>query len=139
MAEGLQIPEHAIEWKFIRASGPGGQHVNKTSSACEGRLVVPAQDWIPEAVKQRLLEQQRKYVNSESAIVVSSQEERSQHQNRARVLRRFQDMINQAMIEPKVREMMTGVSDVTKANWIREKKQRSSLKSLRIVDHRKDY
>jgi protein subunit release factor B len=91
------IPEGAIELKFIRSSGPGGQKVNKTSSACEGRFSIPLASWLPPDVKQRLLSQQQTYINSKSELIVASEEERSQHQNRARVFAKMQVMIDQCV------------------------------------------
>jgi len=129
------IPPAAVDLKFVKSSGPGGQHVNKTSSACEGRMDVRSAAWLPSAVKSRLLRQQKAYCNAKDELIVSSQEERSQHRNRARVLAKMQEMVDQAWPEPKIREMITGVSEVTKSNWIAEKKFRSKLKDSRRVHH----
>jgi ribosome-associated protein len=123
-----KIPDGAIELKFIKSSGPGGQHVNKTSSACEARMQLA---WLPSEVRLRLAQQQRTHLNDRNELVVTSQEERSQHRNRAKVVAKLQTMVDLAFVEPKVRQLVTDVSEQTKANWIREKRLRSAVKQAR--------
>ena len=113
--------------------------MNKTSTACEGRLVVKDATWMPDEVKARLLEQQHHRLNSKQELIVSNQDDRSQARNRARVLAKMQEMVDQALVEPKTRQLVTEPSEHTKSNWIAEKKTRSRLKDTRRSTFRDDY
>ena len=135
----LAIPDGAIEFKFVRSSGPGGQHVNKTSSACEGRLAIKEAFWLPEDVKARLIEQQNHRLNTKYELVVCSQQERSSHRNREIVVQQMQAMIDEALVEPKVRELISTPSEQTKKKWTEEKRERSKIKALRRSNFRDEF
>lgn len=125
-----EIPSHLIELKFVRSSGPGGQNVNKVSSACEARVQV-SKLGLPEGVKQRLMEQQRNRINNKFELVVDCQEDRSQHRNREKSIRKLNEFVRQAFIEPKERIVQRSPPEKTKEKWREEKARRRSIKDLR--------
>jgi ribosome-associated protein len=86
------IPESEIEISAIRASGPGGQHVNKVSSAIHLRFDVVASS-LPEAIKQKVLKLKDSRVTVDGKIVIKAQNFRSQEKNRADALIRLEEML----------------------------------------------
>jgi len=89
------IPESEIEMVQIRASGPGGQHVNKVSSAIHLRFDVRASS-LPQTVKQRLLQLADTRLSSDGVIVIKAQSYRSQEKNRADALARLEELLLKA-------------------------------------------
>lgn len=126
----ISIDADEIEERFARASGPGGQHVNKTSSAVELRFDVAASPSLPQAVKERLAALAGRRLNNEGVLVLFSQGERSQEMNRQEVRERLLDLIREATLVPKKRRP-TRPSRAAKAKRVDAKKQRSGVKALR--------
>lgn len=96
------VAEHEVEFSAIRAQGPGGQHVNKTSTAVQLRFNVAASG-LPEAVRARLLARSDNRLTTDGVIVIKAQGTRSQEKNKAEALRRLQDLIALAEHVPRVR------------------------------------
>jgi ribosome-associated protein len=96
------IPQQALEFRFVHASGPGGQHVNKTATAVELRVQLSALELAPDTLR-RLRQQQRNRINKEGELVVFAERYRSQLKNRQDALARLEDIIAQASIRPKQR------------------------------------
>jgi ribosome-associated protein len=119
-----------VDFKFVRSSGPGGQHVNKVSTACEARINV-ARLSLPAAVLERLVAQQKNRINGEMELVVDSQTDRSQHRNRERCIEKLQFIFDQAFIEPKERIVQVAPPEKTKEKWREEKRHRKELKDSR--------
>ncbi|MBT4161272.1 MAG: aminoacyl-tRNA hydrolase [Gammaproteobacteria bacterium] len=92
MLKLTDIPESEIEISAIRASGPGGQHVNKVSSAIHLRFDVVASS-LPEAIKQKVLKLKDSRVTVDGKIVIKAQNFRSQEKNRADALIRLEEML----------------------------------------------
>lgn len=126
----IVIGDDELEWKFIRASGPGGQNVNKVSSAVQLRFLLPFNTSLPVAVRNRLRAIGGHKLNDDGTILISARSERSQEQNRRNALQRLAAMINAAMVEPKVRKK-TRPTKASKERRIETKKRRSSTKSGR--------
>ncbi|WJW76397.1 alternative ribosome rescue aminoacyl-tRNA hydrolase ArfB [Thiohalobacter sp. IOR34] len=98
----LHIPEQEIEISAIRAQGPGGQKVNKASSAIHLRFDIAASS-LPDAVKERLLTLRDRRISKDGVIVIKAQAARSQEKNREAALQRLRELILRAMQQPKPR------------------------------------
>lgn len=98
----LQLADHEIEFSAINASGPGGQHVNKTSSAIQLRFDI-ASSSLPRAIKQRLLARQDSRISKEGVLVIKSQEARSQLRNKEEAIERLKEIILAATVVPRKR------------------------------------
>jgi ribosome-associated protein len=130
MTAAPSIPDDAIELKFIRAGGPGGQNVNKVASAVQLRLDLNRWPALPAAARQRLRRLAGKRLTDEDVIVISAQRLRTQEQNRRDAMARLQEMIDAAMIEPKIRRA-TRPTRASKERRIQGKVERGTIKKGR--------
>jgi ribosome-associated protein len=126
----IGIDSDELEEKFVRASGPGGQHVNTTSSAVELRFDVRGSPSLPQAVKVRLEVLAGSRLTQDGVIVLFGQGERSQHMNRAELRERLFALIREATVVPKKRRP-TKPSRAAKARRVDDKKARSGVKAMR--------
>lgn len=126
----ILIPDEQFEWKFIRSSGPGGQNVNKVSSAVQLRFLLPINTTLPAAAKNRLRRLAGQKLIDDGSILFQSRSERSQEQNRREALDRLGALIRAALIEPKVRKK-TRPTRASKERRIESKKRRGSTKQQR--------
>jgi len=102
VAPGIEVAERELEERFVRASGPGGQNVNKVATAVELRFDVNASS-LPEEVKQRLVSLAGRRVTAEGVLVIDSRVHRSQLQNREAARERLLDLLRRATHKPKAR------------------------------------
>ena len=116
--------------KAARASGPGGQHVNKTSSAIELRFDVRGSPSLPDDVKLRLASLAGSRMTQDGVMVLFAQEHRSQEMNRQASRERLADLMRQAAIRPKVRRP-TRPTLASKVRRLDSKTRRSGVKGLR--------
>ncbi|KAL3940901.1 MAG: hypothetical protein SGBAC_004644 [Bacillariaceae sp.] len=127
----VSIPEDKLEFSFVRASGSGGQNVNKLSTKVEIRFHVMQADWIPMEVRERLSTQQSNRINKEGYISITSQENRTQGMNRKAAIDKLKVMILEAWPRPKIRKQRKGISQGEKRRRKEFKKKRSETKSNR--------
>ena len=123
----IAIGDEELEWKFIRSSGPGGQNVNKVSSAVQLRFLLGQNHSLPPAVRQRLRRLAGQRAIDDGSILIASRSERSQEQNRRAALQRLEALIRHALVEPKIRRK-TRPTLASKERRIESKKKRGNTK-----------
>src|SRR3981081_914306 len=126
----ISIDERELEERFIRASGPGGQNVNKLSTAVQLRFDVRHSPSLPDAARMRLERLAGKRLTRDGVIVISAQRHRTQERNRQDALDRLIELIERASVTPTPRRP-TRPTRGSKERRLGSKKNRSSIKSLR--------
>jgi ribosome-associated protein len=126
----LSIDEDEIAWRAARASGPGGQHVNKTSTAVELRFDVAGSPSLPEDVKARLARLAGTRMTQEGVLVLFAQNRRSQELNRQDARARLVELIRRATEKPKPRKK-TKPTYASKLKRLEGKSRRSGVKAMR--------
>jgi len=129
ISAAVSIPDEEIEMQAIRAQGAGGQNVNKVSSAIHLRFDIAASS-LPEAYKERLLQQRDRRISSDGILIIKAQQHRSQEKNRADALHRLQEVIRAANIVQKKRRP-TRQSLGAKKRRLEGKSRRGQIKALR--------
>lgn len=126
----IQLNDEEIVERFVRASGPGGQHVNTASTAVELRFDAMASPSLPEEVKHRLARIAGARMNQEGVIVIFAQSHRSQEMNRQDARARLVDLIARATHRPKPRKK-TKPTYASKLKRLEGKAKRSGVKAMR--------
>jgi ribosome-associated protein len=126
----IAIDPGEIEETFVRSAGPGGQHVNKTSSAVQLRFDVRHSPSLPDDVRQRLERLAGRRLTLDGVLVLVAQGERSQKRNREEALERLVELVRAAAQRPTPRRK-TKPSKASKRRRLDDKKKHGTLKSLR--------
>ena len=128
--ERISIDERELEERFIRASGPGGQNVNKLASAVQLRFDVRGSVNLPDAVRARLERLAGRRLTRQGVLVITAQRHRTQERNRQDALDRLIELIRRAAVAP-VRRRPTRPGAGARERRLQSKKRRGSVKDLR--------
>lgn len=126
----LSIPMSEIELTAIRASGPGGQHVNKTSSAIQLRFYIPASEALDKEQKSRLFAYSDNHISENGVVIIKAQNHRSQARNQDEALKRFKDLLKAAFRKEKKRKPTRPTRGSVRRR-LKAKKIRGEKKALR--------
>jgi ribosome-associated protein len=136
ITDTIGIEERELDERFVRASGPGGQNVNKVSTAVELRFDVRGST-LPPDVKQRLIALAGSRITGDDVLLIDSREHRTQALNREAARARLIALLQLAAKRPKTRRA-TKPKRAAKEKRLESKRQRSEVKSLRSRSHRGD-
>ncbi len=126
----LYVDERELTFEFVRASGPGGQNVNKVATAVQLRFDAARSPSLPEPVRARLLKLAGKRVKADGVLIIEARRYRSQEQNRFDAIQRFTELVRKASTEPKPRKK-TKPTRAAKEERLKKKRKRGEVKKLR--------
>ena len=129
VTDTISVPESEVQERFVRASGPGGQNVNKVATAVQLRFNVAASS-LPEDVKHRLAKLAGSRMTQDGDVLIESREHRTQAQNREAARERLAALIKQASVKPR-RRRKTKPSKSSVEKRLVTKKIRSQQKAFR--------
>lgn len=130
LPEAPTIPEEELEESFVRASGPGGQNVNKVSTAVELRFDVRHSPSLPPMVRARLARMAGRRLTKDGVLVIRADRFRTQEQNRADARARLQELVEEASKEQKPR-IKTRPTKASKERRLESKTRRAHVKKGR--------
>lgn len=122
--------EKDLTWSFVRASGPGGQNVNKVATAAQLRFDLAGTQSLEPAVKQRLRSLAGRRVTEDGALIIVARSRRTQEGNRREALERLAELVARALVAPKARKS-TRPTRASRERRLASKTQRRTTKQLR--------
>jgi len=130
ITENIAIDEREIKQEFIHASGPGGQNVNKVSSAVQLRFNVASSPSLPDDIRKRLVCLAGRKITEEGVLIIHAQRFRTQERNRQDAFNRLVKLIRKASERPKVRHKTKPTLE-SKRRRLEEKRRRGEAKRMR--------
>ncbi len=130
ITDDIAIGEDELTEEFIRSAGPGGQNVNKTSTAVQLRFNVRSSPSLPEDVRARLMTLAGRKMTVEGELVIVSRRFRSQSENRREAVERLTELIRAASERPRARRK-TRMTRASKLRWLKTKRLRGAVKKTR--------
>jgi ribosome-associated protein len=130
ITETIAIDESEIQEQFIRASGPGGQHVNRAATAVQLRFDASHSPSLPSSVRKRLIRLAGSRMTKDGVLVIQVGRFRSQDRNRHEAMERLVELIQEAARKPKVRRK-TKPPRASRERRLKDKRRRSEIKRLR--------
>ena len=133
ISPNIKINENELHFDFIRAAGPGGQNVNKVSTAVQMRFDVANSPSLPDDVKERLTRLAGSKITQEGILLIEARRYRTQEQNRFDAIQKFIDLVQKATVKPKIRRK-TKPSATASAARVFAKKRRGAIKRTRTYN-----
>ena len=130
VSRSIQIPDREVQLRFLRAAGPGGQNVNKVASAVELRFDLKHSRALPEEVRDRLILDSGKRVNTRGVLVIQARRFRSQERNRQDALERLVRLVRSAAVRQPTRRQ-TKPTRASEERRLESKRRRSTTKERR--------
>lgn len=126
----FHFDERELQFDYIRASGPGGQNVNKVATAVQLRFDVVNSSALASDVKGRLIRLAGKRVNADGVLVIESRRFRTQEANREDAVQKFADLLRRSLVPPKPRRK-TKPTAASREKRLQEKKRKGEVKRTR--------
>jgi ribosome-associated protein len=126
----LSLPDRDLAWSFVRASGPGGQNVNKVATAAQLKFDLAGTESLEPAVKERLRSIAGRRVGEDGSLLIVARNQRTQEANRREALERLAELVRRALVVPKTRRA-TRPSRASRERRLQTKTQRRTTKQLR--------
>lgn len=130
ISPSLQMDERELQFEYIRASGPGGQNVNKVATAVQLRFDITNSPSLASSIKGRLIQLAGKRVNADGVLVIEARRFRTQEANREDAIQRFLEILRRSIVPPKPRRK-TKPTATSREKRLKEKKQRGEVKKIR--------
>ena len=130
ISRSISLPESELVERFLRADGPGGQHVNRTESAVELRFDVASSPSLPDEIRARLLARRDRRLTADGVLVIQGRRFRDQARNRDDVRERLVEIVRGVLVPPKKR-VATRPTRASKERRLVGKQQRGQIKQTR--------